>query len=155
MASPRVGDPAPDFELEGTRGPLPAVRAPRARASCCCSTPATARRSARSSSAPTATAPRTSTALDAVLVGISSQGVESHATFTADYGLTVPLLADEDQRGGQGLRRVARPCWARGAPSCIVDEEGRIAHHHVHRLGLDFEDADDLRATLDALPARA
>ena len=55
----RVGEQAPDFELEGTEGrfgsPITA-----ASGSCCCSTRATTRPCARNSSAPTGTAPRTS-----------------------------------------------------------------------------------------------
>ena len=36
-------------------------------------------------------------ALDAVVVGISGQDVESHREFTTHHGLTVPLLADPDK----------------------------------------------------------
>src|SRR5918999_3682577 len=35
-------------------------------------------------------------ALDAVVVGISSQSLDSHAGFAEKHALTVPLLADED-----------------------------------------------------------
>jgi hypothetical protein len=37
----------------------------------------------------------------------------------------------------------------------VIDEEGIVRHRHVHALGLDFQDVDDLAAALDALPARA
>ena len=58
--------------------------------------PGTTRRSARASSAPTATAPTSFDSLGATVVGISSQSVDSHEAFTAEHGLNVPLLADED-----------------------------------------------------------
>jgi peroxiredoxin Q/BCP len=153
MASPRVGDPAPDFELEGTQGRFqlsehrgrrvvllfyPGDRTPVCTKQFC---------SYRDRSAELE-------GLDAVLVGISSQGMDSHAAFTAEHGLTVPLLADEDRAVARAYGASAPVLGTRRAV-VVVDEEGRIAHHHVHRLGLDFEDADDLRATLAALPARA
>ena len=98
MAGPKVGDVAPDFALEGTQGPLPAGRPPRA--------------PRRAPLLPRATAPPVCTKqfcsyrdraddmadLDAVVVGISDQDVASHARFTADHGLTVPLLADVGKR---------------------------------------------------------
>jgi hypothetical protein len=34
----------------------------------------------------------------------------------------------------------------------VVDEGGVIRHRQVHRLGLDFETVDDIRAVLDELP---
>jgi peroxiredoxin Q/BCP len=153
MASLRVGDPAPDFELQGTQGSFrlsehrgrrvvllfyPGDRTPVCTKQFC---------SYRDSSTDVE-------GLDAVLVGISSQGLESHAAFTADYGLTVPLLADEDLAVAKAYGAAAPILGTRRAV-VVVDEDGRIAHHHVHRLGLDYEDADELRATLDALPARS
>ena len=52
------------------------------------------------------------------------------------YGVTAPVL---------GTRRAA----------FIIDEEGIVRHRHVHTLGVDFEDADDLAAALAALPPAA
>ena len=37
----------------------------------------------------------------------------------------------------------------------MIDEDGIVRHRHVHTLGLDFQDVDDLAEALDALPARA
>ena len=55
-------------------------------------------------------------ALDAVVVGISHQDLDSHEAFTPDHGLTVPLLADVDNAVAQALRRRRRRCSARAAP---------------------------------------
>ena len=52
------------------------------------------------------------------------------------YGVSAPLV---------GTRRAA----------FVIDEEGIVRHRHVHALGLDFQDADDLADALDSLPARA
>ena len=34
----------------------------------------------------------------------------------------------------------------------VVDEAGVIRHRHVHRLGLDFQTVDEIRALLAELP---
>jgi thioredoxin-dependent peroxiredoxin len=157
-SSPQVGDPAPDFTLEGTDGTfrLSDHRGERVvllfypgDETAVCTRQFCSYRDRADDMAD----------LDAVVVGISPQDVESHHAFTAHHGLTVPLLADVDRsvasaygvaRGGvagrlQGIQRAV----------FVVDEDGVIRHRHVHRLGLDFQSADDLRAALEALPARA
>ena len=52
------------------------------------------------------------------------------------YGVSAPLV---------GTRRAV----------IVVDEEGVIRHHHAHRLGLDFQTVDEIRAVLDELPQPA
>ena len=71
------------------------------------------------------------------------------------HGLTVPLLADVDQRGRARVRRRRRRVIGTRRAAFVIDEDGIVRHRHVHALGLDFQDADDLAAALDALPARA
>ena len=85
--------------------------------------------------------------LDAVVVGISHQGMDSHNEFAARYGLNVPLLADE---GGEVARRYGawRPVVGTRRAVFVVDEQGVIRHRHMHTLGLDFQDVEDLRAAL-------
>ena len=36
----------------------------------------------------------------------------------------------------------------------VIDEEGIVRYRHVHTLGLDFQDTDDLQAALAALAAQ-
>src|SRR4051795_7444348 len=94
-ARPKVGDRAPDFELEGTDGTFrlsdhrgkrvvllfyPGDNTPVCTRQFC-----SYRDSAEDVSR-----------LDAVVVGISAQSLDSHAAFTAKHGLNVPLLADVD-----------------------------------------------------------
>jgi peroxiredoxin Q/BCP len=93
-------------------------------------------------------------ALDAVVVGISHQDVDSHRSFTAHHGLTVPLLADVDHEVGRAYG-VAAPVLGTRRAAFILDEDGIVRHRVVHRLGLDFQNADDLAEALDALPSRA
>ena len=93
--------------------------------------------------------------LDAEVVGISPQDVDSHERFIAEHGLTVPLAADVDKSvakaygvlgpGGAFVRRAI----------FVVDPEGVIRYRKVALVGLGFEDADDLHAALDRARAAA
>ena len=85
--------------------------------------------------------------LDAVLVGISSQDLDSHEEFTRANGLNIPLLADVDGAVAKSFGAHAPVIGTRRAV-VIVDEEGVVRHRHDHRLGLDFQDVDDLRGAL-------
>src|SRR5277367_18335 len=93
--SPRVGEPAPDFELEGTDGPfrLSEHRGERVvllfypgDETLVCTRQFCSYRDDNTRLQ----------ALDATIVGISAQDVESHESFIAAHGLTIPLLADVD-----------------------------------------------------------
>lgn len=93
-------------------------------------------------------------ALDATVVGISHQDVASHEAFRDAHGLTVPLLADVGKTVAKTYG-VTAPVLGTRRAAFIVDEEGIVRHRHVHTLGVDFEDADDLTQALAKLPPRA
>jgi peroxiredoxin Q/BCP len=93
-------------------------------------------------------------ALDAVVVGISHQDLDSHQAFTAHHGLTVPLLADVDRQVASAYG-VSAPVLGTRRAAFVVDEDGIVRHRVVHMLGLDFQSADDLADALDSLPSRA
>ncbi len=149
MAGPKVGDVAPDFALEGTQGPfrladhrghrVVLLFYPGDRTAVCTKQFCSYRDRADDMAD-----------LDAVVVGISDQDVASHASFTADHGLTVPLLADVDKRVARSYG-VGAPVVGTRRAVFVLDEDGVVRHRKVHALGLDFEDADDLRAALAAL----
>jgi peroxiredoxin Q/BCP len=87
--------------------------------------------------------------MDAELLGISPQSVESHERFTSEYELTVPLLADEDRAiardyGVAAGRLVRRAIF-------LIDAEGIVRHRHVALIGLGFQDIDDLERALATL----
>jgi thioredoxin-dependent peroxiredoxin len=140
---PRVGDPAPDFELDGTDGRfrLSEQRGGRVvllfypgdETPVCTKQFCSYRDRADDMSA-----------LDAVVVGISGQDVASHLDFTTHHGLTVPLLADPDKAVAK-LYGVAAPIVGTRRAVFVIDEQGIVRFKHVHMLGLDYLDADQLR----------
>jgi len=148
---PNVGEPAPDFELEGTDGRFHLSEHRGERVVLLFypgdGTPVCTRQfcSYRDRA-------EDFDALDAVVVGISAQSVDSHAQFTAKHGLTVPLLADVG-----GL--VAKQYGAYGAPlrtkraAIVIDEDGIVRYRHDHLLGLDYQTVDELQEALASLAA--
>jgi peroxiredoxin Q/BCP len=149
MASPRVGDPAPDFELDGTAGSfrLSEHRGERVvllfypgdNTAVCTRQFCSYRDEAEGFDA-----------LEATVVGISTQSVESHREWTDKHGLTVPLLADP---GGKVAKAYGarRPLAGTSRSVVIVDEQGLVGHRHDHLLGLDFQTVDQLRDALGSM----
>ena len=143
---PQPGDAAPDFELEGTEGtfrlsehrgrPVVLLFYPGDFTPVCtrqfCSYGQRAEEVGD---------------LDATLVGISAQDLDSHEHFVAKHGLNVPLLADTDNEVAREYGAWARFVGTRRAV-VIVDEDGVIRHRHDHTLGLDYQSVDDLRKAL-------
>ncbi len=149
--TPAVGDQAPDFQLEGTDGPFrlsdhrgervvllfyPGDDTPVCTRQFC---------SYRDRNEDVA-------ALDATVVGISAQDLDSHRKFTATHGLTVPLLADPDSAVAKAYSAFRRPLGTKRAV-IVIDEEGIVRHRHDHVLGLDYQSVDDLRGALASLSA--
>jgi len=73
----------------------------------------------------------------ASVLGVSTQGVESHQEFTRKFKLTFPLLADTDGQvgraygvlgGGGLLSKLKAAVGAADRVTFVIDEKGRIAH---------------------------
>jgi peroxiredoxin Q/BCP len=143
---PEPGEPAPDFELDGTGGPFrlsehrgrrvvllfyPGDETPVCTKQFC---------SYRDRSDEMAS-------LDAHVVGISSQSLDSHSQFTEHHGLNVPLLADEDSAVAK-LYGAHAPVIGTRRAVVIVDEEGIVRYRHDHTLGIDFQDVEQLQDAL-------
>jgi thioredoxin-dependent peroxiredoxin len=149
---PQVGDRAPDFELPGTEGPFKLSDHVGARVILLFypgdNTPVCTKQfcSYRDRAEEVDD-------LDAVVVGISAQDLDSHASFVAKHGLNVPLLADVDCEVAKAYGAHA-PVIGTRRSVVIVDEDGVVRHRHDHRLGLDFQDVDELREALAGLPPR-
>jgi peroxiredoxin Q/BCP len=150
---PQVGDRAPDFELEGTEGSFrldehrgerlvllfyPGDETPVCTRQFC---------SYRDRGDELAE-------LDATVIGISGQSVASHARFSDNHDLNVPLLADADRRVAR-LYGVALPGVGTRRAVIVIDEEGVVRYRNVHALGLSFHSVDDLREALASLGAPA
>jgi peroxiredoxin Q/BCP len=82
--------------------------------------------------------------LDAEVVGISPQDVDSHEKFISEYGLTVPLVADVDMEvaGAYGVKAPGGKFIRRSV--FVVDPEGRVRYRKVALVGLGYEDVGDL-----------
>jgi peroxiredoxin Q/BCP len=94
-------------------------------------------------------------ALNATVVGISSQDLDSHEGFIEKNGLTVPLLADVEKSVARAYSALTPGIGSTKRVVIVIDEQGIVRHRHDHLLGLDYQSVDDLKAALDALPARA
>jgi peroxiredoxin Q/BCP len=85
--------------------------------------------------------------LDADVLGISPQSVESHDRFAAEHHLTVPLLADTDHETARNYGVVAPGGLVRRS-IFIVDPDGVVRYRHVALLGLRYRDVERLAEAL-------
>jgi peroxiredoxin Q/BCP len=86
--------------------------------------------------------------LGAVVLGISPQSTDSHDRFAAEYGLTVPLLADSDRRVVKAYG-VLGPAGLVRRSVFIVDPRGVVRYRKVALLGLHYRDVDRLGLALE------
>ena len=151
--NPHVGEQAPDFELPGTEGPfrLSEHRGERVVLlfypgdnTLVCTKQFCSYRDRGGDFA----------ALDATVVGISSQDLASHEGFVAKHSLNVPLLADVDKQVARAYDAFSSRLGVKRAV-IVIDEQGVVRHRHDHLLGLDYQSVDDLKSVLDTLPAPA
>jgi thioredoxin-dependent peroxiredoxin len=141
MSAIAIGDPAPDFTLEGTegdfvlsghRGEIVVLLFYPGDETMVCTKQFCSYRDTGLEG------------LGATVVGISSQDLASHQRFTEHHGLTVPLLADADKAVAKSYG-VAAPIVGTRRAVFVVDDQGVVRFKHVHMLGLDYLDADQLR----------
>jgi peroxiredoxin Q/BCP len=150
--TPQVGEVAPDFELPGTDGPfkLSDHRGERVVLlfypgdnTMVCTKQFCSYRDRADDFA----------ALDATVVGISSQDLDSHQGFLEKNSLNVPLLADVDKQVAKDYSAFASRLGATKRAVVIIDEQGIVRHRHDHLLGLDYQSVDDLKVALGTLAA--
>jgi thioredoxin-dependent peroxiredoxin len=103
--------------------------------------------------------------LDAEVLGISPQSVDSHEHWAQEQSLNVPLLADEDltvskRYGITGwLGPAAKLTELKDVPGgryimrsiFVVDGEGIVRYRHVSRTGSTFQSVGDLEQAVAAL----
>ncbi len=145
----RVGDPAPDFELAGTDGTAEGTRTytlaeHRGQAVVLAFYPA--------DNSPVCTRQLTSytreidqfAAVDARVLGISPQDVDSHLGFAeAQGGFAFPLLADVDKSVGAAYG-ILGPLGFYRRSVFVVDPDGVIRYAHRATAGLTFRSTDEI-----------
>jgi peroxiredoxin Q/BCP len=151
--TPQVGEPAPDFELSGTEGSfrLSEHRGERVvllfypgdNTMVCTKQFCSYRDRAQDFDS-----------LNATVVGISSQDLDSHKGFVEKHGLTVPLLADVDKAVAKTYSAFSPVAGVKRAV-IVIDAQGVVRHRHDHLLGLDYQSVDELKTVLDGLPGSA
>jgi peroxiredoxin Q/BCP len=152
--TPRVGEQAPDFELPGTAGSfrlsdhrgerVVLLFYPGDNTTVCTKQFCSYRDRAEDFAA-----------LDAVVVGISSQDLASHEGFAGKHGLNVPLLADVARRVAKSYSALTPGLGTTKRAVIVIDEQGVVRHRHDHLLGLDYQSVDELKAALEVLPGPA
>jgi peroxiredoxin Q/BCP len=147
--TPQVGEQAPDFELPGTDGSFKLsdhrgeqvvlLFYPGDNTMVCTKQFCSYRDRAEDFAA-----------LNATVLGISSQDLASHEGFIAKHSLNVPLLSDVDRQVAKAYSAFSPRLGIKRA-AIVIDEDGIVRHRHDHLLGLDYQSVDELKATLDAL----
>jgi peroxiredoxin Q/BCP len=92
--------------------------------------------------------------LNAVVLGISPQSVDSHERFRAKHGLNVPLLADEDKRVARAYGVLGPGGYLRRA-IIIIDPEGVVRYRDVSLVGMSYRSVEEIGAELGALRRQA
>jgi thioredoxin-dependent peroxiredoxin len=86
-------------------------------------------------------------ALDAQVVGISAQDVESHERFADKHGFEFPLLADTD-KAVAGAYGTLGPIGFPRRSVFIVDRDGIVRYAHRAIAGLTFRPVSELVGVL-------
>jgi peroxiredoxin Q/BCP len=88
--------------------------------------------------------------LDARILGISSQDLDSHERFSAKYGFKFPLLADTDKAVAKAYGTLGPIGFPRRSVF-IVDGAGVIRYAHRAIAGLTFRPTGELVGVLESL----
>jgi peroxiredoxin Q/BCP len=149
MAKAREGDPAPEFELPGTGGRTYRLADYRGRKVVLAFYPGDFTPVCTKQFCSYRDEGERLDAIDAVVLGISPQSVDSHERFTREKSLNVPLLADEGKRVAKAYGIVAGPLLRRA--TFVIDEEGVIRRRNVTMAGLGFDTVEDIEAAVAAI----
>ena len=88
--------------------------------------------------------------LDAQVLGISAQSIDSHERFSDKHGFKFPLLADTD-KAVAGLYGTLGPLGFPRRSVFIVDSEGIVRYAHRAIAGLTYRPVDELVGVLQSL----
>jgi thioredoxin-dependent peroxiredoxin len=167
MAKLDVGDPAPDFALPGTGGKLYRLSAYRGRNVVLAFYPGDATTVCTKQFCSYRDNAERIDRLDAEVLGISPQSVDSHEHWVEEQSLNVPLLADTDlavsRRYGvtAWLGPMARLTELVDVPGgryimrsvFVIDGGGIVRYKHVSRTGSTYRTVGDLELAVAAIEA--
>lgn len=88
--------------------------------------------------------------LDAQVIGISAQDVDSHERFAERHGLRIPLLADTDKAVAAQYGTLGPLGFPRRS-IVIVDRAGVVRYVHRAMAGLTYRPVDELVGVLAGL----
>jgi thioredoxin-dependent peroxiredoxin len=165
MAKVDVGDEAPDFELPGTGGATFKLSDHRGKNVVLAFYPGDATTVCTKQFCSYRDKADQLDGLDAEVIGISPQSVDSHERWVEEQELNVPLLADEDlnvsKRYGvtAWLGPLARFTELKETPGgryvmraiFIVDGEGIVRYRHVSRTGSTYQSVEDIGQALASI----
>lgn len=165
MAKVDVGDTAPDFELPGTGGKTYKLSDLRGKNVVLAFYPGDETRVCTAQFCSYRDNSERLDQLDAEVLGISPQSVDSHEHWTQEQSLNVPLLADQDLAVSKSYGLVgwvgpfAKLAGLKEAPGgryimraiFVIDAEGVVRYRHVSRTGAKFQTVDDLEQAVSAL----
>ena len=154
MGEAKEGQPAPDFELPGTGGKTYALGDYRGRWVVLAFYPGDFTATCTKQFCSYRDHDQELAALDAVVLGISPQSVDSHEGFVAKHGLNVPLLADEDKRVARAYGVLGPGGFIRRA-IIIIDPEGVVRYRDVSLVGISYRNVEEIGAELGALRRQA
>jgi peroxiredoxin Q/BCP len=151
MAKAEVGEIAPDFELEGTEGTF-RLSEHRGERVVLLFYPGDFTPVCTRQFCSYAERAEDVSELDATVVGISAQDLDSHMTFRDAHGIPMPLLADTDKAVASRFG-VTAPILGTRRAVIVIDEEGRVAYRDVATMGLSYQSVDDLKDILEGVGA--
>jgi len=137
MALLKPGDPAPDFEASTTDGKRVSLKDYRGRKLVMYFYPKDDTPGCTRQACSLRDHDKEIRAKGAEILGVSTQGEESHRKFTQKYNLNFPLLADTEGNvgraygtlGGGGLvSKLKSAAGMADRVTFIIDENGRVAH---------------------------
>jgi peroxiredoxin Q/BCP len=149
MAKVDVGDPAPDFDLPGTGERRYRLSDYRGRKLVLAFYPGDFTAVCTKQFCSYRDEGERLDAIDAEVLGISPQSVDSHERFVKEKSLNVPLLADENKAVAKAYGVGGGPIVSRAI--FVIDEEGTIRHRKVSKLGLGFESVGDIEKAVAAI----
>src|SRR4051794_41969003 len=165
MAKADVGDPAPDFSLPGTGNRTYSLGEYRGRNLVLAFYPGDATTVCTKQFCSYRDKADQLDELDAEVLGISPQSVDSHEHWVKEQELNVPLLADEDlavarRYGVTGwIGPLARFTELKDAPGgryvqraiFLLDRDGVVRPKTVSRTGSSYESVEDLERAVAAI----